>query len=300
MAARSFAAATSQFSPEIDVDVPRLASAHQAYRVRLTALVNPPSGPIGLILKARIDGGPLLRLLVDSGAQYLVLDRKAGRKSGYANGAELDLVGAGALSRHAQFTTAGLLEVGEIAFRNCPMIIVEGKVLDGVDGVIPLSVFADFLVRLDVPGKVLELEPYLAESPSNDDAFFGVKIERHLLFLGTRLEEFHDSYLLLDTGSAYNVISTTAPPALRQARAPAQYVPLIAGAGKTGGRLLPFPVALRFGGRVLTLEPVVSVDLAELSRRHGIDISGVIGYPALAESVVTVNYRKALVRIQSK
>src|SRR3974377_2284778 len=76
--------------------VAHVSTASQPYRLGLTSVVNPPSGAMGLILKARVNGGPVLRLLVDSGAQYLVLDRKAARKSGQLSGAELDLVGAGA------------------------------------------------------------------------------------------------------------------------------------------------------------------------------------------------------------
>ena len=301
LSAGCFAAANSiPLSPEPAAVEPRLASAYQPYSLRLTALVNPPSGVIGLILKARVDGGPLLRLLVDSGAEHLVLDRKAARKSAQASGMELDLVGAGAASRAARLTTAGLIEVGNVAFRNCPVVVVDGQVAEGIDGVIPLALFAGFLVRLDVPGRVLELEPYEAVRQAPDSAFVHVRAQRRLLFLQTRLEEAHDGYLLLDTGSSYNVISDSAAGALRQPRALAQSLPLTAGAGQTDGRLLSRRISFRFGKWALALEPVVALDLAEMSRRHGIEISGVIGYPALAGSVVTVNYRESLLGIQPR
>ncbi len=56
--------------------------------------------------------------------------------------------------------TAGSVEVSGVAFRDYPLVIVDGRIVEGVDGVIPLALFADFLVHLDVPGRVLELEPH--------------------------------------------------------------------------------------------------------------------------------------------
>jgi hypothetical protein len=147
---------------------------------------------------------------------------------------------------------------------------------------------------------VLELEPYSDGPQASDSAFVPVKAQHQLLFLETRLEEDHSGYLLLDTGSSYNVISNTAATALRQPRAPSGSLPLVAGSGKISGRLLPGRVSFRYGSRMMALDPVVAVDLEELSRRHSMDVVGVIGYPALAGSVVTVNYRESLVRVQSK
>jgi len=279
---------------------PAASRADQPYRLRLTALVNPPSGVIGLILKAKLNGGPSLRLILDSGAEHLVIDSGAARKSGLSSGTELDLVGAGSPARAAQLTAAGVVEIGEMTLRDCPVIVVEGRLLDGVDGVIPLSLFSAFLVRLDVPGRVLELNPFPGGRQADDSDFVPAKAQRQLLFLETRLAGAHPGFFLLDTGSSYNVISNAAAAALRQARALAQPVPMVAGPGVADGRRLPCRVSFRLGDRALTFDSVVAVDLEEMSRRHGIDISGVIGYPALAGSVVTVNYREALVRIQPK
>ena len=293
-AAGCFAAANSLPS------LPEAGPVTESHQIRLTAFVSPPSTAIGLILKARVDGGPLLRLLLDSGAEHLVLDRRSARKSGLQAGSELDLVGAGAPPKAARMTAARLVEIGEVRLRDCPVIVTDGQVLGGVDGVIPLSLFSGYLVRLDVPGRVLELQPYPDLQPAADPAFVRARAQHNLLFLETRLADTHKGYLLLDTGSSYNVISDATAAVLGQARSLAQHVSLVAGPGAAEGRLLPCRVPFRLGDRALALDPVVAVDLQEMSRRHGIDVSGVIGYPALAGSVVTVNYRESLVRIQAK
>src|SRR5467141_2497935 len=78
-------------SPRLsEVAPPELASAYRAYRLSPTPLLLGPNVVVGMLLKVRINGGPALRLLLDSGAQDIVVDRKAARKSGHWTGAEVD------------------------------------------------------------------------------------------------------------------------------------------------------------------------------------------------------------------
>jgi hypothetical protein len=45
---------------------------------------------------------------------------------------------------------------------------------------------------------------------------------------------------------------------------------------------------------------VVAVDLSTASRYHNLEIAGLIGFPALRDSVLTVSYRDAFIRISSE
>jgi hypothetical protein len=102
--------------------------------------------------------------------------------------------------------------------------------------------------------------------------------------------------MLLDTGSAYNLIDNTAAGALGAARP----LTLAAAGGSAEARLLPGRVAVESAGRELIFERAVATDLADMGRRNGIAVAGVIGFPALAHSVLTINYRDSLVSIQPK
>src|SRR5664280_1228824 len=74
--------------------VPQTGAPNQSHTLKLTSFVIPPrSSPAGLLLKVRIDNGPVLRLLLDSGAQFIVLDKNAAAKSDLAGGSDFDLVG---------------------------------------------------------------------------------------------------------------------------------------------------------------------------------------------------------------
>ena len=107
-------------------------SAPAIYRIKLERFVIPPNRPAGLLVKARINGGPPLRLLVDSGSQYVVLNRAAARRSHCSGGADLELVGAGAESSTlVKRQTADTLEIGDeigdLTLRDAPLLVVDRR-----------------------------------------------------------------------------------------------------------------------------------------------------------------------------
>jgi hypothetical protein len=102
--------------------------------------------------------------------------------------------------------------------------------------------------------------------------------------------------MLLDTGSAYNVLSNAASAQLQ----PARVLAVTAAAGQTAARVLPGRLPVQLGDGELSFDAALAMPLTEISRRHGVNVTGIIGYPALAGAVVTVNYRESLVRIQGK
>ncbi len=286
--------------PDPPVTAPALSSAYRPYQIRLSTLAEPPTGAIGLIIKAKVNNGPALRLLLDSGAEHLVLDRKAARRSGQSSGVSLDLIGAGLVPRHARIATAASLQIGELQFRDAPIVIVEGEIMEGVDGVMPLAMFSGFLVHLNVPAKRLDLEPFPESELPCEPGFVPVKTHHNLLFLRTKLDGRHNGTLLLDTGSFYNVISTTAAKALNRMTQFGGQVSILAGTGDAQGQRISGRVSYKLGDRDMTMEPVVAVNLEQMSQRNRIDVSGVIGFPALTGSVITVDYRQSAIRIVTK
>jgi len=63
---------------------------------------------------------------------------------------------------------------------------------------------------------------------------------------------------------------------------------------------LPAGVRFRCGGRVFSGDPAVVVDLSDFARHHRFEITGILGYPALRNSIVTIDYRDSLVRIEGR
>jgi len=279
---------------------PELMSPSHHYSLKLNALVTPQTHTQGLFLRVRIDGGPALRMLLDSGAEFIVLSERTGARLRRQTGAEMDLVGVGAKSRTAKWVAPGTVEIGELALSGCEMAVAPGELLDGVDGVIPLSLFAGFLVRLDVPGKTLELDPLPPRPPAADDGYSAVRTERGMVFLEGSVDGAQPGYVMLDTGASFNAVSRETANAHAGPRFGLRSLSLAGGSGETEGFMLPAGVRFRFGSRVISADPVVVVDLSNLAGRHRFPIAGLLGYPGLRRSVVTVDYRDGLVRLAGR
>lgn len=280
--------------------VPQSGARDQSHTLKLTSFVIPPGAPLGVLLKVRIENGPVLRLLLDSGAEFIVLDKNAAAKSGLSGDSEFALVGMGRSPRAARLATAGTITVGDLVFQNCRLIVAGGKVLDGVDGVIPLSLFAGFLMRLDLPGKTLELRPYPPAGSVDVGQLSPVRTHNDLLFVKGMLNDSREGYVLLDTGASFNVISESAARALKYPPLFASSVRLQSGAGAIEGSMYPTEVRFRFGSLEVAANPVMVVGLQHFERYNQIEVAGILGYPALRESILTINYRDALVGIHRK
>jgi hypothetical protein len=251
----------------------------------------------GLLLEARINGGPPLHLLVDSGAARIALNVRASVRSAVAALAESHLVGMGdfpAIS--ARSGIASTVDAGPLQFRDCRVDVAPSLLAGGIDGVIPISLFGGFLVRLDLPGKALDLTPYPEPGPV-PAGFEAATLRSGLMFLRGAMNGGPPGNILLDTGACYSAVSRRTARLLNNSSlSPAD---LRGPNGAVDGGFLDGAIRFQIAGRSLTGEPVVAVDLAAFSALNGIETDGVLGYPALRYSILTVDYRDSLVRIDS-
>jgi hypothetical protein len=167
---------------------------------------------------------------------------------------------------------------------------------DGVQGVLPLSLFAEFLIRLDIPGKRLEFLLYPPGEAAEEGALKAFS-SNHLLFVRGRVDETCEGYFLLDTGASYTAISRNTARQLKMAEGLAPRISLLSGTAALDAPLVAPAVRLGVGKTEFATGPVVAIDLSTASRHHGFEVAGLIGYPPLAHSVPTVSYRDSLVLI---
>jgi hypothetical protein len=188
------------------------------------------------------------------------------------------------------------VDAGPLQYRDCQVDVAPRRLAGGIDGVIPISLFAGFLVRLDLPGKALDLTPYPEPGPV-PFGFEPATLRDGLLFLRGAMNNAPPGNILLDTGACYSAVSRrTARLLSASLLAPTD---LRGPNGPVDGGFLEGAVRFEVAGRSLTGEPVVAVDLSAFSALNGLETDGVLGYPALRFSVLTVDYRDALVRIDS-
>ncbi len=81
-----------------------------------------------------------------------MLDRSAALHSRCLGGVDLEVVGATATAR-VKHQTADTLELGNLTLRSVPILVSDRSIDAGIQGVLPLSIFSDFLIRLDFPGE---------------------------------------------------------------------------------------------------------------------------------------------------
>ncbi len=281
------------------VIVPHAAGNPAGYRIKLERFVVPPNRIAGLLVKARINGGPPLTLLVDSGSQYVVLVRAAALHSHCAGGADFELVGAGAATAtRAKRQMADTLELGDLTLRGVPLIVTDRTLAEGIQGVLPLAIFAEFLIRLDFPAKELDLLHY--KDAADRSAAVPVLSSNQLLFVNGTVNEAYEGHFLLDTGSAFSAISRDLANQLHISDSLAARVPLRSGIADMNAPLLSGLIRLRLASHPPVRGPVVAVDLSTASRYHGFEISGLIGYSALCDFILTVSYRDSVIRISPK
>ncbi|MEI9971139.1 MAG: aspartyl protease family protein [Ignavibacteriota bacterium] len=227
---------------------PHLPAVSASYRIKLDRWVVAPNRTAGLLVRVRVNGGPPLRLLVDSGTQYVVLTQSAAARSGCHGGDDIELVGAGAPSPAiAKSLRAATLELGDLTLRDTPLLITDHPLADGIQGALPLSIFAGFLIRLDIRAQELDLIPY--PEPLDREGSLPVLSSNRLLFLKGTVNESHEGYFLLDTGAAYNAISQNLARQLHVSDVLSSHVPLQGGIAAFEAPLLSGAVRLRLAGR---------------------------------------------------
>jgi predicted aspartyl protease len=286
--------ASEAVSPPAPNAPPELGSPYQQYDLKLRAFYPAPRCPAGVLLHVRINGGTPLRLLLDSAAELIVVGTKAAHPLGLSAESELELVGLG--GRLARVGRAQTVEIGPVSFRNCRVAMVEGRVIEGADGVIPLSLFSAFLLRLDLPEKTLGLIPYPREESLAVPPRRGLT-KHDLLLVPTVLNGKQSGYVFLDTGAYCSAISREAARTLGGSQVVPE-VPLAAGTGTAIGRRVSSRVHFAIATQDLTLDEVVAIDLSNLSRHCGVEVMGVLGYPALSKYVLTIDYRGGQVKIE--
>ncbi|HXH50592.1 MAG TPA: retropepsin-like aspartic protease [Terriglobia bacterium] len=264
------------------------------YSLKLKQFCPVPNLVSGVILRVRINGGRSFDMLLDSGSDLIVLGSKAARSVGISGESAKDLVGVG--SRPVSVGMARTVDIGPVSFRNCRVGVVEGQVVEGADGVIPLSLFSKFRLRLDLHKKSLELIPYPGEPappvlPTRGDN------RDYLLLVATVLNGTHNGYVLLDTGAYCSAVSSKVARTLNGFPMISD-VPLATGTGAATGQRVSSVVHFAIAEQDLIPQEVLALDLSKVSRHYGVEVMGVLGFPALSNYVLTIDYRDGWVEIE--
>ena len=117
------------------------------------------------------------RLLLDTGASGILINRKAAEKAGLTKISAVQFGGIGDKGhRDAYLAVAENIRIGDLSFKDCVVTVSEKSLGIDEDGVIGADVFSSYLVDIDIPGDTMRLSP-LPRRPDEIDAKLSLATE---------------------------------------------------------------------------------------------------------------------------
>ena len=137
-----------------------LVSPYRPYSFKLTGFFPRSAVQTGVLLEVRIGAGRPLSLVLDTGADGIVVRRKSLANVPLEKLADAMVSGlGGSTGVPAEIVLAPSVEIADLKMRDVPIQVLDRDFVPGADGVIGTDVFKDFLVQLDLRAAALELLP---------------------------------------------------------------------------------------------------------------------------------------------
>ena len=286
--------------------VTALASPYEKTEIPLLPLVNSNhTRSYGVEVEVN---GTKLKLVLDTGAGGIVIQRSAAEKAGVVRLTDLNLNGFGdnAKLRSGYMGLAARVGIGSIELQDALINVSNQEFVDIEDGLIGTNVFSEFLVTIDFAAKILRLDPLPGYRPGSEeslDATIPADIEGwtrffqfgHLLLIPTRVGESREALFVIDTGAARTLISYDM----------AAEVSKLDRDDKLGLRGINGQVTdiyqtgnlyLQFAGFRQKNLGMTAFDMWAQSRGIGTEISGFLGLPVLSRFTITIDYRDGLIK----
>ena len=257
------------------------------------------------VVKARINGGEEVYLLIDTGAAELVLDEKFARKVGATsfNPPEKGVF-AGGKTADVYRGTIDSIQLGDFKINHVPVSIKEGRRLPmsrPVDGVIGTVLFYHFVATLDYPNKqlILRKRSRATREGTRDGAESGAvhtapfwMAGSHFMVAWGRLNDSEPSLFFADTGLAGGAFlghKTT----IEDAGIDLTDLPSFQGMGGGGPvTVTPFKIKELFLGdaKQRNVTGMFGALPAEAEYRHGFRLGGIISHGFFRPYALTFDF----------
>jgi tetratricopeptide (TPR) repeat protein len=255
----------------------------------------------GFGLRVRLNDRATVTLLVDTGSSGVTITRKLAEKIGARKLSEQALEGVGKSGPAVGYKAwVDKIVIGDLEFHDCFVQATPREIAE-VDGIIGMDVFSKYLVTLDMPARKLRLEPMPAQSnegdPAKPEAFSQTFTLGHFLLLPTEVGKKATGLFVIDSGSNANTISPELARSIPEMRA--FNSPMSGASGVVNSAFIADDAMLRFA-KVNRSDRISTLDLHSVSKDLGIEVSGQIGFSAMENMKLTINYRDGLVQFVGK
>ena len=255
----------------------------------------------GYGLRVRLNDRATVTLLLDTGSSGVTITRKLAEKIGAQKLSEQALEGVGKSGPSVGYKAwVDKVTIGDLEFHDC-FIHATPREIAEVDGTIGTDVFSKYLITLDLPVRKLRLEPALARTDeglsAQAEAFTQTFILGHFLLLPTEVGKKASGLFVIDSGANANTISPELARLIPEMRA--FHSPMSGASGVVNSAFIADDATLRFAS-VNRSDRISTVDLHSVSKDLGIEVSGQIGFSAMENMKLTIDYRDGLVRFEGK
>jgi tetratricopeptide (TPR) repeat protein len=254
----------------------------------------------GYGVRVRLNDRATVTLLLDTGSSGVIITRKLAEKIGASKLSDQSLEGVGKNGASKGYKAwVDKIVIGELEFHDCFVQATPHEIAQ-VDGTIGTDVFTKYLITLDFLKQRLRLDPLpssendRAGEPEFSQAFsFG-----HFLLVKTDIGKKASGLFVIDSGANANTISPELAKLIPEMRA--LNIPVTGASGVVNSAFIAEDATLRFAGVRKSGERISTVDLHSISKDLGVELSGQIGFSAMEEMKVLIDYRDGLVGFMAK
>ncbi len=253
-----------------------------------------------VIVRGKVNGGPMMDFVLDTGAEQTVISRETAARLGIRSIVNILSAGVGDLGvRELELTRLDTLEIGSLKVRNVPSIIknppLHGLPTREMESFSPLAL--GLSVIIDYDREQILMGPNL---PS-ESAEIELPLRLHRLAMVPGQVDGGPASFILDTGGQVISISTDTASGLD--RADTKQIPLKVYGASGWDRdafLLPgvnlaFSPLIRYDNY-----SVVVLNLRAPSVLLGFRLGGIVGYKFLSRYRVAINLDKSIVQLQRR
>jgi predicted aspartyl protease len=245
----------------------------------------------------KINGKGPYNFVVDTGASQTVLSQKLAKDLGLAVITTTVMHGIGGSGKvSSSIHRIDQLQIGDVSVGDLPVGTFDDPVISQIaDGVIGTAMLADFIVTINYPASRIEL----SRQPVAAVAALPVWCIGNMLLLPAEINGKQGNFIV-DTGAITTVLSLTMANAMGiNEKTPGALVDMgIAGVGGAQGITLMLPqLTMKTIRQTEVLGQSLAIDLKEISKMLGTEISGVAGFDFLKSYKLTLDYHKAEIHL---
>jgi len=268
----------------------RLETPYQNYQIKLLPISPGTGQPYGIGMRAQLNKGHTVQLMLDTGSSGISISPKAAEKCGLEilGGESTEARGMGSQKPQEAFDyLARQITIGGLSFADFPVDAFRAAKTPDYDGLIGADVFQRFLVTIDFRGMRLLLETYPEEPDTEGEGADAAASLPPGFFRFLRFGN-HITVHTSDVAKESTKVRADSYTALRGIQ------------GRVDKVSRASQVSLVFAGFRQDNSNLLAASLESLGDAGGVGIAGILGMPVLRQMKLTLDYRNGAVRFEHK